>query len=190
MNQRTVLITGASRGIGRGIALRLARDGFDIVVHCRSRREEAEAVAAEIAAMDRLAGSKAAATMEANGFPAPLIIALASEVAKGRRAMASKRHGDAIAHFKKAAEMQKSVPYNEPPFWYYPVNQSLGAALFEAGRLEDAKTAFQAALFEAPEAASADVVLYNPSFRVRGPVTELDPAEVDASDEDGDLILH
>lgn len=111
--------------------------------------------AAEIAAMDRLAGSKAAATMEANGFPAPLIIALASEVAKGRRAMASKRHGDAIAHFKKAAEMQKSVPYNEPPYWYYPVNQSLGAALFEAGRLDEAKTAFQAALFEAPNSALA-----------------------------------
>ena len=45
----TVLITGSSRGIGRAIALRLARDGFDIAVHCRSRREEADAVAAQIA---------------------------------------------------------------------------------------------------------------------------------------------
>lgn len=111
--------------------------------------------AAEIAAMERLAKSKAAATMEANGFPAPLIITLATEVAKGRQAMAGKRHGDAIVHFAKAAEMQKSVPYNEPPYWYYPVNQSLGAALFEAGRLEDAKAAFQAALFEAPNSALA-----------------------------------
>ena len=55
MNPRTLLVTGASRGIGKAIALRLARDGFDIVVHCRSRREEAEAVAAEIAAMGRSA---------------------------------------------------------------------------------------------------------------------------------------
>ncbi len=111
--------------------------------------------AAEIAAMERLASSEAAATMDANGFPAPLIIALASEVAKGRRAMAGKRYGDAIAHFTKAAEMQESVPYSEPPYWYYPVNQSLGAALLEAGRLEDAKTAFHAALFEAPNSALA-----------------------------------
>ncbi len=35
-----------------------------------------------------------------------------------------------------------------------------------------------AALFEAPEAGLAEVVLYNPSYRIRGPVTELDPAEV------------
>ena len=49
----TILVTGSSRGIGRAIALRLARDGFDLVVHCRSRRDEAEAVAAEIRALGR-----------------------------------------------------------------------------------------------------------------------------------------
>lgn len=51
----TVLVTGSSRGIGRAIALRLARDGYDIVVHCRSQREQAEAVAAEITALGRQA---------------------------------------------------------------------------------------------------------------------------------------
>jgi 3-oxoacyl-[acyl-carrier protein] reductase len=45
-----VLVTGSSRGIGRAIALRLARDGYRVVVHCRSRRLDADAVAAEIAA--------------------------------------------------------------------------------------------------------------------------------------------
>jgi 3-oxoacyl-[acyl-carrier protein] reductase len=55
MTDRFVLVTGASRGIGRAIALRLARDGFDIVVHCRSRREDAEAVAAEVNALGRVA---------------------------------------------------------------------------------------------------------------------------------------
>jgi 3-oxoacyl-[acyl-carrier protein] reductase len=50
----TVLVTGASRGIGRAIALRLAREGFDVVVHCRSQRELAEQAAAEIQALGRV----------------------------------------------------------------------------------------------------------------------------------------
>ena len=56
MNQNksiSVLVTGSSRGIGKAIALRLARDGYDVVLHCRSQRAEAEAVAAQIAALGR-----------------------------------------------------------------------------------------------------------------------------------------
>ncbi len=49
----TVLVTGSSRGIGRAIALRAARDGFDVVVHCRSRVDEAHAVQQDIAALGR-----------------------------------------------------------------------------------------------------------------------------------------
>ncbi|MGH8109942.1 MAG: 3-oxoacyl-ACP reductase FabG [Arenimonas sp.] len=48
MKDHTVLVTGASRGIGRAIALRLAKDGFNIVVHCRSRIDEAEQLCTEI----------------------------------------------------------------------------------------------------------------------------------------------
>jgi tetratricopeptide (TPR) repeat protein len=51
--------------------------------------------------------------------------------------------------------MQKEIPYNEPPFWYYPVSQSLGAAFFRAGRYEEARQAFKAALFTAPNSALA-----------------------------------
>lgn len=47
---RRVLVTGSSRGIGRATALRLAAAGFAITVHCRSRIEEAQAVAADIQA--------------------------------------------------------------------------------------------------------------------------------------------
>lgn len=54
-SRSSILVTGASRGIGRAIALRLARDGYDIVVHCRSRVEAAEALVAEIREMGRVA---------------------------------------------------------------------------------------------------------------------------------------
>ena len=47
---RRVLVTGASRGIGRSIAYKLATDGFEVSVHCRSGRAEADAVSTGIAA--------------------------------------------------------------------------------------------------------------------------------------------
>ncbi|MGY3728375.1 MULTISPECIES: 3-oxoacyl-ACP reductase FabG [Cobetia] len=46
-----ILVTGSSRGIGRAIALRLAREGYNLVLHCRSRRDAAEEVAREISAL-------------------------------------------------------------------------------------------------------------------------------------------
>lgn len=46
---KTVLVTGSSRGIGKEIAVYLARQGYDLILHYRSRLIEAESVAAEIA---------------------------------------------------------------------------------------------------------------------------------------------
>ncbi len=48
--QKTVLITGASRGIGRAIAQRLAAEGYGLVLHCRSRRQALESLAEELTA--------------------------------------------------------------------------------------------------------------------------------------------
>ncbi|MBU2115237.1 MAG: 3-ketoacyl-ACP reductase FabG2 [Gammaproteobacteria bacterium] len=50
---KRILVTGSGRGIGKAIALQLAKDGFDIAVHCRSDRASAEAVAADIQALGR-----------------------------------------------------------------------------------------------------------------------------------------
>ena len=52
---KTVLVTGSSRGIGKAIALYLARQGYELIIHCRSQIDLAEKVATEI----RQTGSQA-----------------------------------------------------------------------------------------------------------------------------------
>ncbi len=57
LSGKTALVTGASRGLGRAIALRLAQDGAAVAVNYRERAAEAEAVAGDI----RVSGGKAIA---------------------------------------------------------------------------------------------------------------------------------
>lgn len=53
MIQKTVLVTGSSRGLGKAIALRLAADGYDLVLHCRQEIEQLHAVADQVRALNR-----------------------------------------------------------------------------------------------------------------------------------------
>ena len=55
LDGKVALVTGASRRIGREIALGLASAGADVVVHARQARDEVDAVAAEVRALGRRA---------------------------------------------------------------------------------------------------------------------------------------
>jgi 3-oxoacyl-[acyl-carrier protein] reductase len=50
-----VLVTGSGKGIGRAIALQLAKDGFDLAIHCRSDKASAEQVVDEVKALGQQA---------------------------------------------------------------------------------------------------------------------------------------
>lgn len=55
MSMGTVLVTGATGGIGEATALCLAQAGYDVVVHCRSQRAKADDVAGAVRSMGRQA---------------------------------------------------------------------------------------------------------------------------------------
>ncbi len=55
LNEKTALVTGAAKRLGRAIALALAREGVDVVLHFRSSREEAEQAADSAREMGRKA---------------------------------------------------------------------------------------------------------------------------------------
>ncbi|MCK9540775.1 MAG: hypothetical protein M0R03_01940 [Novosphingobium sp.] len=116
-----------------------------------ARDGNARAFDGEIAAMERIVGSDALAGMVEQGMPVPDLIALAVAVARGRQATVQGRYAEAAAFYRAAIAIEDTLPYQEPPFWYYPVRQSLGAALFLAGRYDEADRAFRAALIQAPD---------------------------------------
>src|SRR5664279_2358457 len=55
LNGQVALVTGASKGVGKGIALELARAGCDVVVNYRSDRDGADTTVAEIVSLGRRA---------------------------------------------------------------------------------------------------------------------------------------
>jgi tetratricopeptide (TPR) repeat protein len=71
------------------------------------------------------------------------ILAIASDVLAAKLAMARKEKGEAIAQLRAAVAMQDGLKYAEPPSWFYPVRESLGAALFRDGQLPEAEQVFR-----------------------------------------------
>ena len=85
-----------------------------------------------------------------NVIPADVMLQIGRHVLLGRIAQRKGYSNTAIDEFRQAVSLQDSLPYMEPPFWYYPVRQSLGAALLMAGRAKEAADVFKAGLKEVP----------------------------------------
>lgn len=111
------------------------------------REDEARAEASTIKAM---AKTPEIITLPDLGVPGPDILTIAAQVIEGRIAQAKGDHAQAATHFAEAAEIQEHLPYMEPPFWHYPVHQSLGAALLQQGKMQEAEVAFRKALQSSP----------------------------------------
>lgn len=112
-----------------------------------ARHGDADAALAEV---DAIAAVSDKANFRGGGIPTPTLLSIAQNVALGRIAQASDDHEAAVGYFEAGVSLQDTVNYMEPPYWYYPVRQSLGAAYLAVGRDGDAEQALKASLIDAP----------------------------------------
>jgi tetratricopeptide (TPR) repeat protein len=104
----------------------------------------------EMAALVRIRTGTDFKPMTDMGVPAPDLLMVAEKVARARRDYARRRFASAAALYREAAAIEDRIAYMEPPYWYYPVRQSLGAALYRAGDHVGARQAFVHALAQYP----------------------------------------
>ena len=107
----------------------------------------ATAAADAIETLDRNSDFK---LLKESNVPAQEVLRIARTMILARVAQAKGDKRNAVALFEKAADLQDALPYTEPPYWYYPIRQSLAAALLQAGRYGEAKEQFELALRRAP----------------------------------------
>jgi tetratricopeptide (TPR) repeat protein len=107
----------------------------------------ATAAASAIETIERTADFK---LLKDSGIPAQEVLRIARTVILARVAQAKGDYRTAIIRFERAAALQDALAYTEPPYWYYPIRQSLAAALLQAGRYAEAERQFQRALSRAP----------------------------------------
>jgi len=78
------------------------------------------------------------------------VLDLASLILDARIARSKGDLSTAVAHLRKAVEAQDGLAYDEPPTWFYPVRESLGATLLLKKRYAEAEEVFRADLQHNP----------------------------------------
>ena len=113
-------------------------------------RKDATSAQVEIDALTRIEREADFKPFDEWNIPAKEIVQTARLVALGRLADAKGDLASAAKDYEDAVFIEDSLSYTEPPYWYYPVRQSLAAALMQAGRLGEAEEQFRRALARAP----------------------------------------
>jgi len=71
------------------------------------------------------------------------VLTIATNVLGAKIALAKKDSANAIAMLRRAIAIQDSLKYDEPPDWFYPVRESLGAVLLLNGKAAEAEKVFR-----------------------------------------------
>lgn len=115
-----------------------------------ARAQRSDTAEQETSAIGQLAACADLAALEAGGIPAREVLRLAAQVLRARIAQTRGDAKAAAAELAAAAAMEDKLPYMEPPYWYSPVRQSLGAAQLSAGDLGAAEQSFRAGIERTP----------------------------------------
>ena len=115
----------------------------------RAALGDAEAARIELAAIEGLEPEVDEIFM-GNVYPARDLLEIAKSLLRGEMAYRSGDAANAVLAFEEAVSLQDALPYTEPPFWYYPTRQSLGAALLASNRLAEAQAVFEEDLEQYP----------------------------------------
>ncbi len=91
-----------------------------------------------------------AASMAGPQNSSAALLSVAAPVLDARIAEAKGDRAAAIVFWKNAVEAEDALAYDEPPAWYYPTRESLGAALLRDGRAAEAEAVFRADLDRTP----------------------------------------
>ncbi|MEW6269476.1 MAG: hypothetical protein AB1689_09295, partial [Thermodesulfobacteriota bacterium] len=108
-----------------------------------TRKGELEQADAELAALGKTMDATPPERSVQIVNKAKDILAVESEVLAGEIAATRGRYDEAIARLEKAVAMQDRLRYMEPPPFYYPVRQSLGAVLLAAGKPAQAEAVYR-----------------------------------------------
>jgi tetratricopeptide (TPR) repeat protein len=71
------------------------------------------------------------------------IMKIAKDVLGAKMAVAKKDHGGAVVMLREAVEIQDTLKYGEPPDWFFPVRESLGAVMLMNGDAAGAEKVFR-----------------------------------------------
>ncbi|MCG8363944.1 MAG: hypothetical protein MJA27_11515 [Pseudanabaenales cyanobacterium] len=110
-----------------------------------------DAALSEAADLDQIANSEALQALDVDFFYAGTQLDIARKILAAEIAGQRGQTDDLIQHLEAAVKRQDDLPYMEPPYWYYPVRQSLGSALLQANRPEEAELVFRQDLEQAPD---------------------------------------
>jgi len=78
-------------------------------------------------------------------------VSIAPHALMGEIATRSGKLDEGIGHFREAIKIEDAGLYFEPPKWYYPIRESLGAALLKAGKPAEAEAVYREDLKRFPE---------------------------------------